>query len=72
LLNESEKTCIEAGLKLVNQGIGSIFTRKDGKYFIYLPMSLVNDTAFPFKITESIKVKVRFKPNEKRIIIEGL
>lgn len=60
--------CIE----LVRECVGSIFTRKDGKYFIYLPMSLVNDTAFPFKITETIKVKVRFKPNEKRIVIEGI
>jgi len=57
---------------LVRQGIGSIFKRKDGKYFVYLPMSLVKDTGFPFKITETIKVKVRFKPNEKRIIIEGI
>ncbi|MCW4032979.1 MAG: hypothetical protein NWF08_06260 [Candidatus Bathyarchaeota archaeon] len=57
---------------MVNQGVGSIFKRKDGKYFVYLPMSLIKDTAFPFKITETIKVKVRFKPNEKRVIIEEL
>ena len=70
--NESEKTCIETGLKLVSQGIGSIFKRKDGKYFVYLPIALVEDTNFPFEITKSIKIKVRFKPNEKRIIIEEL
>lgn len=57
---------------MVRQGVGSIFTRKDGKYFVYLPMSLIKDAAFPFKITETIKVKVRFIPNEKRIIVEGL
>jgi hypothetical protein len=71
LLKESENTWLEAGLKLVRQSVGSIFTRKDGKYFVYLPMSLVKDTAFPFKITKTIKVKVRFSPNQKRIIIEG-
>jgi len=57
---------------LVREGVGSIFTRKDGKYFVYLPMSLVKDTEFPFKITETIKVKVRFKPNEKRLVIEEI
>ena len=55
---------------MVSQGIGSIFKRKDGKYFVYLPIALVKDTAFPFKITETIKVKVRFRPNQKRIVIE--
>jgi len=29
-------------------------------------------TEFPFKITETIKVKVRFKPNEKRLVIEEI
>ncbi|MCW4032981.1 MAG: hypothetical protein NWF08_06270 [Candidatus Bathyarchaeota archaeon] len=57
---------------LVSEGVGSIFKRKDGKYFVYLPMRLVKDTAFPFKITETIKVKVRFRPNQKRIVFEGI
>jgi len=57
---------------LANESIGSIFRRKDGKYFIYLPMDLVEDTGFPFPITETIKVKVSFKPGEKKIIIDGI
>ncbi|MCW4033574.1 MAG: hypothetical protein NWF08_09330 [Candidatus Bathyarchaeota archaeon] len=57
---------------MVSKGIGSISKRKDDKYFVYLPKALAEDTSFPFPMTESRKVKVRFKPNEKRIIIEGL
>jgi hypothetical protein len=72
LLKESENTYEEVGFIMVNQGVGSIFRRKDGKYFVYLPMALVRDTAFPFKITETIKVKVRFRPNEKRLVIEKI
>jgi hypothetical protein len=55
---------------LVSKSIGSIFKRKDEKYFVYLPKALVEDTSFPFPITSSIKVKVKFEPGHKRIIIE--
>jgi hypothetical protein len=56
---------------MVNQGVGSIFRRKDGKYFVYLPKDLVEDTSFPFELSSSVKVKIKFKPNEKKIIIES-
>jgi hypothetical protein len=35
---------------MVSQARGSIFRRTDGKYFIYVPIRLVEDTAFPLKI----------------------
>ncbi|WP_455276248.1 hypothetical protein [[Eubacterium] cellulosolvens] len=57
---------------MVNQGIGSIFKRKDEKYFIYLPIDLVKDTAFPFPVTKSIKVKINFIPGKKELLIEDL
>ncbi|MCW4033281.1 MAG: hypothetical protein NWF08_07845 [Candidatus Bathyarchaeota archaeon] len=57
---------------MVSQGFGSIFKRKDGKYFIYLPLALAEDTSFPFLMTESRKVKVSFKHGEKRIVVEEL
>ena len=60
--------CIE----LTNEGYGSIFKRKDGKYFVYLPLALVEDISFPFPITKSRKVKVSFKRGEKRIVVEEL
>ena len=56
--------------ELVNEGSGSIFRRKDGRYFIYLPRDVVEDTGFPFPIRSSVKVKVRFTPGDKKIIIE--
>ena len=56
--------------ELVSECSGSIFKRKDGRYFIYLPRDLVEDTGFPFPVTSSVKVKVRFTPGDKKLIIE--
>jgi hypothetical protein len=57
---------------MVSKGIGSIFKRKDGKYFVYMPKNMVEDTAFPFELKSSIKVSVHFDPGKKRIIVEEL
>jgi len=53
---------------LVSESIGRLFKRKDGKYFIYLPKDLVEDTGFPFP-SSSVRVKVRFT-KDKKIIVE--
>ncbi len=55
---------------MVSESYGSISMRKDGKYFLYLPKKLVEDTGFPFPPTSKVKVKVSFKLGEKRLIIE--
>jgi len=56
---------------MVNQARGSIFRRTDGKYFIYLPKALVEDTAFPFKIGKpATKMWIHFKPGDKKLVIE--
>ena len=55
---------------MVSVSRGSIFTRKDGRYFVYLPKSLVEDTAFPFPMKSSIKVNIRFDTKGKKLIIE--
>ena len=56
---------------MVNQARGSIFRRTDGKYFIYLPKAFVEDTAFPFTIRKpAAKVKMSFKPGDKKLVIE--
>ena len=55
---------------MVSEGVGSIFRRTDGKYFVYLPTALVEDTAFPFPTEKSVKVKIRFMPSNKKLIIE--
>ncbi|MCK5627820.1 hypothetical protein A3K80_02010 [Candidatus Bathyarchaeota archaeon RBG_13_38_9] len=55
---------------MVSTSRGSIFTRKDGRYFVYLPKSLVEDTAFPFSMKSSVKVKISFDTKGKKLIIE--
>jgi hypothetical protein len=54
-----------------SQARGSIFRRTDGKYFIYVPMRLVEDTAFPLKIGKpATKIMIKFKPGDKKLTIE--
>jgi hypothetical protein len=55
----------------VDKSVGSISRRKDGKYFLYLPKELVEDTGFPFILKSSVKVKVSFTKG-KKIIVEEL
>jgi hypothetical protein len=56
---------------MVSQARGSIFKRTDNKYFIYLPTKLVEDTTFPLKIRDkATKIMIKFKPGDKKLIIE--
>jgi hypothetical protein len=62
---------------LVSEGRGRLFRRKDGKYLLYLPVDLAEDSMFPFKNytktkrgADSIPVKVVFKHGENRLLIE--
>jgi len=64
---------------LAKEGIGRLFKRPDGKYLIYIPTSIAEDSMFPFKdlkplkpksASVSCKVKIRFEIGEKRLIIE--
>jgi hypothetical protein len=56
---------------MVNQAKGSIFRRTDGKYFIYLPTKLVEDTGFPLTIGKSAtKVWIKLKSGDKKLTIE--
>jgi len=58
---------------LVSSGRGRLFRRKDGKYLIYLPKDLAEDSMFPFKTETSVKVKVFFlTTGEKKLIIETM
>jgi hypothetical protein len=54
---------------LVSDGKGRLFKRKDGKYLIYIPVDLAEDSMFPFKDykptkrgTMSLPVKISFSP----------
>lgn len=63
-----------------SEGKGCLFRRKDGKYLLYLPMDLCEDSMFPFKDFKSgprgsqvgsIEVKVSFKiGGKKELLIE--
>jgi hypothetical protein len=55
---------------LVNEGRGRLFRRKDGKYLVYLPKDLAEDSMFPFKGADSIFVKVSFKLKDDKMLIE--
>ncbi len=55
---------------MVNQGRGRLFRRKDGKFLIYLPKDLAEDSMFPFKGADSKYVKVSFKMKDARLLVE--
>ena len=55
---------------MVNEGRGRLFRRKDGKYLIYVPKDLAEDSMFPFKGSSSILVKIHFKIGGDKIFIE--
>lgn len=55
---------------MVSEGRGRLFRRTDGKYLIYLPVYFAEDSMFPFKGSDSILVKVRFKIGDDKLIIE--
>jgi len=47
-----------------------LFRRKDGKYLIYVPLKLAEDSMFPFKTDTSMKVKMSFKIGDSKVIVE--
>jgi len=47
-----------------------LFRRRDGKYLIYLPKDLAEDSMFPFKGSDSILVNVSFKLGDKNLLVE--
>jgi hypothetical protein len=55
---------------MVNEGRGRLFRRKDGKYLIYIPKDLAEDSMFPFKGSDSIFVRVVFKLGDTKLLIE--
>jgi hypothetical protein len=55
---------------LVNEGRGRLFRRKDGKYLVYLPKDLAEDSMFPFKQADSIFVKVSFDLGDNKLTVK--
>ncbi len=54
---------------MVSKGKGRLFRRKDGKYLIYLPKDLAEDSMFPFKTETSVRVNVAFDVGEQTLTI---
>jgi hypothetical protein len=48
----------------------ALFKRKDGKFLIYLPKDLAEDSMFPFKGSDSIFVKTSFKLGDNKLTVE--
>ena len=57
--------------RLVSNGKGRLFKRKDGKYPVYLPKDLAEDSVFPFKGSDSIFVKLTFKLGDDKLLVEN-
>jgi hypothetical protein len=62
---------------MANVGRGNLFKRKDGKYLIYIPLDLAEDSMFPFRNyertkrgTDSIRLRVSFKIGDNKLIVE--
>ena len=55
---------------MVSEGKGRLFRRKDGKYMVYLPKDLAEDSMFPFKVIDSRFVKVSFALGDSKVLIE--
>jgi hypothetical protein len=57
-------------LTMVSEGKGRLFRRKDGKYLVYLPKDLAEDSLFPFKGSDAISVKVSFALGDSKLMVE--
>jgi len=55
---------------MVSEGRGRLFRRKDGKYLLYVPLKLAEDSMFPFKTESSIKLKISFKLGDSKLTVQ--
>jgi hypothetical protein len=54
----------------VNEAKGRLFRRKDGKYLIYVPVDLAEDSMFPFKTNSAVPLKISFKVSDNKLMVE--
>lgn len=62
--------CISEGDRMVSEGRGRLFRRKDGKCLIYVPKDLAEDSMFPFRDSSSVHVKITFKIGRDKLTVE--
>ena len=65
------KTMCEKGDRgsVVNECKARLFKNTQGRYLIYLPLSLAQDSMFPFKVSDFLYVRVGFKEGENALTI---
>jgi hypothetical protein len=54
----------------VNEAKGRLFRRKDGKYLIYVPVDLAEDSMFPFQTNSAVPLKISFTVGDSRLNVE--
>jgi hypothetical protein len=54
---------------MVNEGRARLFKNTQGRYLIYLPVDLAEDSMFPFKVSDSVYVRVGFKQGDNILMI---
>jgi len=60
-------------IDMVREAKGRLFRRKDGKFLLYIPKDLAEDSMFPFEANEanpSVMVKISFKLGDKKLTVE--
>jgi hypothetical protein len=59
-------------IQLVSEARGRLFKNTQSHYFIYLPVTLAEDSMFPFSLKAelSIPVKISFDTAKKQVIVE--
>jgi len=55
---------------MVTEIKGRLFKRKDGKYLIYEPVDLTEDSTFPFKANSAVPVKISFIVGDNKLKIK--
>lgn len=59
---------------MTSKGKGRLYRREDGRYILYLPAAVCEDSAFPFPIPmenrEAMDVTVRFEVGFDKLIVE--
>ena len=55
----------------VKEAKGRVFKRKDGKYLIYVPVDLAEDSMFPFQTNSAVPVKISFKIGDNKLKVEN-
>jgi hypothetical protein len=59
-------------MQMANEVKAKIVRTKEGKYQIYVPAKLSDDSMFPFKGVEKTYVKISFENGKNQLSIEKL